>query len=103
MVEEELIVKEEERPRRHPAVQEQPLGEEVLLYHREKGQVGLLNATAHFIWQRCDGKHTVQGIVAALRESFAGAEAHDLRAEVEQTLRTLAAGGLVVMEGDTLE
>lgn len=88
-------------PRRVPRVHEQPLGNEVLLCDPGGGRVGVLNRTGYFIWQRCDGHHTVNDIVEALRAGFTGTEAHDVEAHVREALAALCAAGLLMAPGQS--
>lgn len=81
---------------REPAVMEQRLGRaEVLLYHTGSGQVGVLNETAHAIWQLCDGRHQAHQIAAALAARFAGTGDRDLARDVADVVETLRARGFL--------
>lgn len=46
------------------------VGEEVVILDRTANQVHQLNATAGFIWRRCDGHHTPAGIADAVVAAF---------------------------------
>ncbi len=83
-------------PLRESTVQEQSLGHEVLLYHQTSGQVGVLNRTAHFIWQQCDGTRSVADISAAVRARFDTAAEPHIEAQVAATVARLHAAGLLV-------
>ena len=67
-------------------------GEPVLLYPEGLLQ---LNATAHAILLRCDGKRTVEEIVADLSREYE-ASPDDLRADVAECLTLLHGKQLVV-------
>lgn len=92
-----MAVPNDDRPRRDPAVQEQLLADELMLFRAEGGRVGVLNSTAAFVWARCDGEHTVERIRRELAESHAGAEGHDVAGEVDEALRALREGGLLTV------
>jgi hypothetical protein len=83
-------------PRRRPEIHAQELGEELLLLGADGNAVHVLNPTARWIWERCDGRHTAAEIAEALRASFAVAPERDVAADVERTLSVFAAKGLLV-------
>jgi pyrroloquinoline quinone biosynthesis protein D len=56
----------------------------------------VLNETAANVLELCDGHHTVYEITRVLRTRYSGA---DLRDDVEQFVRAVAARGLVVDAG----
>ena len=83
-------------PLRKPDIHAQQAGDETLLYSPNSGTVHVLNPTAHFIWERCDGQHSVADMVQELRDHFAVAHEHDLERDVQRTLRTFVEKGLLV-------
>lgn len=83
-------------PRRDPAVREQLLGEQVVLFHQEWGQCCVLNQTAHFIWRQCDGASTVGEIRQRVAGRFTGTDARGQRRQVEETLEALQGGGFLL-------
>jgi len=78
------------KPLRKPGLVAQETGEETLLYSTEGRAVHVLNPTARFIWERCDGAHTVADIGQAVRTSFAVAPEHDVEEDVQRTLSVFA-------------
>ena len=83
------------RPRARGDLGLQEVGEEGLLYDREAGKVHILNRTALFTWRKCDGTRTAEEIAGALRETFAGPAAVDIRRDVLQILASFAERGLL--------
>jgi PqqD family protein of HPr-rel-A system len=81
--------------RQRPDVTARTVDGEVIVLDRTTNQVHHLNATAAFIWQRCDGRHTTPEIVTALVGAFDvdGATAQDA---VTTALRQLQQLGLLV-------
>ncbi|HVG77937.1 MAG: PqqD family protein [Candidatus Rokuibacteriota bacterium] len=69
----------DERPRQRPDVNARTVGGEIIVLDRATNQVHQLNATASFVWQRCDGRHTAVEIADELVGSFEvdRAAAHD--------------------------
>jgi hypothetical protein len=90
-------------PRRQSNVRARALKGEVVILDRRHGLVHHLNATATFIWDRCDGQHSVAAIARELAQSFdvePEAAAHD----VGHAVRQLEAADLLENprhEGDT--
>ena len=74
----------------------QEAGEETLLYSPEGRAVHVLNPTARFVWDRCDGQHSVGDLAQALREQFGVAPVHDVEGDVRRTLGTFAEKGLLL-------
>jgi hypothetical protein len=60
--------------------------------------VHVLNPTARFIWERCDGRHSAADIARALQASYALAPEHDVEADVQRTLALLTAKELLCGE-----
>jgi hypothetical protein len=54
-------------------------GDEGIVFNPETSEILVLNTTACFIWHLCDGRHTIQDIVAALRGDFEVSEENALR------------------------
>ena len=75
---------------RHPAILEQDLGEELLLYQANGKQVHVLNATGRAVWRLCDGQHGMDQIVEQIRASFAGSDERDVAQDVAQLIAALS-------------
>jgi hypothetical protein len=90
------LVQETIFPRRKPEIHAQELGEELLLLGADGNAVHVLNPTARWIWERCDGRQSAAEIAQALRASFVIEAEHDVLADVERTLGAFAAKGLLV-------
>ena len=99
----------DEKPVRREDVICRQLNEaEAILYDLETGCLHVLNSTAMLIWEACDGAHTPEDMVAAIKEQYARTDNRDVARDVRVTLDTFAARGLLqhgdqsVAAGDTL-
>jgi len=82
------------QPRQKAGYQLEELDGELLLYHVSDTKILYLNSTASVIWQLCDGKRTVDDIVALLRGEYP--EAGDaLVGDVEAALAELSAQAVI--------
>lgn len=68
---------------------------ETMLYDPKTDALHILNPTAKLIWKLCDGEHTLEDMVAALETQFTGTEGKDISGEIQTTLNTFAAQGLL--------
>jgi hypothetical protein len=61
----------------------------MILYHTVRQQVLTLNGTAAFIWESCDGEHTIQQIAAEVGALFGSATnpGDDVRRLLDRLLR----------------
>jgi len=81
-------------PRRRSDLHARLVDGEVVVLDRKTDLVHQLNATASFIWERCDGRATPQDIAVQLVEAFE-VDAHTAAASVASTLEQLARLGLL--------
>ena len=68
---------------------------ETMLYDPQTEALHILNPTARLIWELCDGEHTVEDMAAALKAQFTGVEGKDISGEIQTTLDTFTAQGLL--------
>lgn len=81
-------------PRRRSGVRARAVDGEVLILDRQRQLVHQVNQTARFIWERCDGHHTLVHIADELAEAF-DVEPVTAEHDVAATVRQLEAVGLV--------
>ncbi len=81
-------------PKRRPTCHERVVGEEKVVYDSQSHQVVVLNRTASFILDRCDGEHTVGSLLELLKERFAAAP-DVLRDDLMRTLSELHSKSIV--------
>lgn len=77
------------QPKQSAEIQQQQIGNEILLLDGKGKTVHVLNATAFTIWECCDGSNTVTQIEAALREQFEISAGTTLTKDVTATLDAL--------------
>lgn len=95
------VSRNDHRPRRREEMVHQHLDREAILYDPAMGTTYRLNETAYFIWQACDGRHSVCGIAARLAGCFdvdQDAAEGDVRAAIEQ----MSTEGLLAASPGTL-
>jgi len=81
------MMKNNLRPKHKDAFRIEQLDDEFLLYHPSQKKIMYCNNTASLVWQLCDGKRTINEIVALLNEAYEEKE-ETIRNEVLQTLTT---------------
>ncbi|MCO5190008.1 MAG: PqqD family protein [Anaerolineae bacterium] len=83
-------------PQRNPTVDVEDMGDEAVLVSADHAFVHTLSPTAYFIWQRCDGDHSVAQIEADLRAEWKVPDGVDVSADIRALLAELAAKNLLV-------
>jgi coenzyme PQQ synthesis protein D (PqqD) len=81
--------------RRTPGVEEAPLQGELMLFDPATSRFFVLNRTMSFVWRRCDGAHTLQGMVGELASEFDGVDAGLAEQDLSSAIRELDALGLL--------
>ncbi len=66
------------------------MGDECLLYDRERGRIHVLNAVAGTVWRMCDGAHGIGAIAEAVRDAYEVPHDADVTGDVETIVTTLA-------------
>ncbi len=68
---------------------------ETMLFDPETEALHILNPTARLIWELCDGEHTTEDIVAAIKAQYTDTKDRDVLSEVQETLSTFTTQGLL--------
>jgi len=71
---------------------------EALILDRVAGKVHQLNATAVYIWERCDGTSAIDDVASAYASAF-GVDASAATQDVLRTVEAFGKLGLLVEEG----
>ena len=83
------------RPKRHPNCHVRDLDGEQVVYVPDTHEVVVLNATARFIFEQCDGTRTRDEVLDALQGRYA-AERNVLARDLDATLKDLCGKGVLV-------
>lgn len=86
------------RPRRIAGLVECELPDELLLHRPGGSQVLSLNATARAVWERCDGRRSVETIACDLARHFPEPP-DEILAAVRHVIQQMADLGLIVLSG----
>lgn len=66
-----------------------------LLFNPDTNQVKVVNPTGLFIWQRCDGQHDFEQLVAAVVEEYEDAPGDEVRQDVQEFLDGMLQTGFI--------
>jgi hypothetical protein len=69
---------------------------ELLIYDERRGLVHILNTTARWIWQLCDGTTKVDEIATEVEKMFPGASPGQVREDVRSALRQMESQQIIV-------
>lgn len=83
------------KPTRRSDISVKDIGGEIFLHDNEGKAIHVLNSTAQLIWNLCDGQHTPAEMEMAIRERFAVPAGHDVMKDIDQTLKTFVAKGIL--------
>lgn len=93
-----------QQPQRRPELLVERAGREVMIYRNSQagsadmagGAIHALNPTAAFIWDLCDGAHSLLEIESALRHAFSVPAERDLAVDVRAAIAEFQTKGLLV-------
>lgn len=71
------------------------IGRETLLYRAEVKAFHLLNPTARFILELCDGEHTVEDMEQEIKLKFSTSHEHDVVGDIQQMIDLFAVQGIL--------
>jgi hypothetical protein len=74
-----------DQPRRRADLLGQAVGEDLMLYDTTGRMVHVLSHSARYVWDRCDGEHTVETLVQEAAADFSAAEA-ELQTDIQECL-----------------
>ena len=66
-----------------------------LVFNPDNDQVKVLNRTGFFIWNLCDGKHEMDGMIIALINSFDGTTDHQVSRQVASFIDEMVKSGFI--------
>jgi len=82
-------------PLRKDGILSRKVGDEWLLYDSATSTLHVINRTAQFVWDMCDGSHTVEDIARALPHAFETPEGTDVKKDVEEIIQSFVDKGIV--------
>ncbi len=85
-------------PLRKDDVLSRTLDDECILYDTGKGSIHVLNALAEFVWNLCDGSHSLDAIVERVCETYEVPVGRDVRKDVEEVLASFTGKGILVQD-----
>jgi hypothetical protein len=89
-------------PRKDPCVSDELMSDgSMVLYNSCRNRMVTLNGTAAFVWESCDGLHTVENIASELREIFPDGEG--IERGVREALASLLRDGMIVVAAPSRE
>jgi hypothetical protein len=81
-------------PTRKEGVMEREVGGELMLYDVTGRAVHVLNESSRFVWQLCDGSHSVDDMVAQATKEYS-APSDQVRADINECLATFQSLGIL--------
>jgi len=84
------------KPRSRSDVMTRAVRSQRILYDNTSKTSHLLNETAEFIWNLCDGEHTISDIAAEVRVFFDVPADADLEGDIQRTVDVLMKKGLLL-------
>jgi len=66
-----------------------------LLYDSGAGILHVINRTAEFVWEMCDGSHSVEDIAEAMPDAFETPEGTDVKKDVEVIIQSFVDKGVL--------
>jgi len=73
-----------------------PMGTEALLYDAAAEAIHVLNPTALFIWNLCDGDHSLQDMEREIKAAFSLTAEHYVFTDIQKTVDTFEKNNLLV-------
>lgn len=86
--------RETRRPVQVPGFKLEEMDDEVILFHPTRSTVVHTNQSGALIWQLCDGRRSVEEIIALLRQTYPDSAAA-IAGDVERVLSDLTDSGVI--------
>ncbi len=83
------------KPLKKDGILARKTGDEWVLYDSDNKSVHIVNATAQFVWQLCDGSHTLIDIAQQMQEAFQVPEGTDVKQSLDKIIKTFSAKGIL--------
>ncbi len=66
-----------------------------LLFNPDTNQIKVINTTGLFVWEKCDGKHNLDEIIASMDEAFEDVPVDRVKQEVQTFVDELLQTGFI--------
>lgn len=83
------------KPLRKSDLMSQKIGDECMLYNPAKGSIHVINGTAEFVLNLCDGTHSLTEIEQQVREAHHIPEGNHVRKDLEAILHSFTDLGII--------
>ncbi len=81
---------DEYKPLRKDTVSVRTLEDECLLYDEEQSRLHVVNAVAGFVWELCDGSHSLRDMEAKMRDNYEVPPGTNLADDIRRTIDEFA-------------
>ncbi|MBI5115788.1 PqqD family peptide modification chaperone [Candidatus Poribacteria bacterium] len=86
------------KPLRKEGILSRQLGEESILYDSKNGNVHVINSVAEFVWNMCDGSHSVTDMEQRVREAYQSSGEASILDDLKTIIQDFANLGVVTLE-----
>lgn len=83
------------KPLRKEGILSRQLGDETVLYDSENGDVHIINTMAEFVWNLCDGSHSLDDIELRIRETSEVPEGTPVREDLDKIIQSFSNLGVL--------
>ena len=83
------------KPLQKKGILSRVIGDETMLYNPDAGYVHIINKTAAFVWDLCNGCRSPGEIAELLHDAYEVAENTDLESDVKEILKSFAELGIL--------
>jgi hypothetical protein len=87
-------------PLRKDGILSRKLGDEWMLYDPAAGAVHIINGTAEFVWNLCDGQHDLDDIAGQLRGAYQVPDGTALTKDINDIVQGFSDKGLLHASGN---
>lgn len=82
-------------PLRKDGILSRQLGDESVLYDSEKDSVHIINYLAEFVWNMCDGSHSLDEIEECVKDTYTVPDGATVREDLEGIIQSFVDLGIL--------
>ena len=86
---------DETRPLRKEGIICRKMGDEWILYDPEAGSIHIVNAVAGFVWELCDGCHSIEEMTRQIVDACDVPAGTNVGADVQSVVQSFAERGML--------